>query len=448
MPVLPLAAAVLVLFLGLAWAFRAYPVHGPQASAAALARAKRWPALLLAAMACGFLASFAVPHAGAAQLLRAGCEAAMVGALADWVAVAALFRRIPAVPESDLIARQKDAIGEELAHFVKDRFLDAESLVALIRRHDVAQVAGTWLAQEANARRVAALVLRVVSGALAFVGEQPVLNLLKKGARRYMETVDPAPAIGKLLQPFTWEGRHQQLLDFGLETLLHFLARPDTREMVADAIVQWLRTEHRWKQMVLPTEWLGDKGSEIVAERLGVFLDAIRHDRGHPLRARFDQQVADWVAQLQEDPGTREWWRSFMEELFSDELLTRFVSAQWSAFSDWVRQDIERPDSHLQRNVAAAAVWLGQELARDEELRAALNAQLAAAARRVAPEFGDYLSAHIRDTVRGWDGRELARQVEHALGPRLQKIRVNGTVMGFAIGVLLFFLERGANRWL
>ncbi len=448
MLMLPLAVAGLVAVLGTVWAFRFYPVATLEGREAQLAAAKRQAALLLVGVAAGFLGAFAVPNASASHMLRTGFEAAMVGAIADWIAVSALFRRIWLVGESDVIARQKDTIGGELAHFVQDKFLDPDSLAALIRKHDLGQGVAGWLTQESNTRRLADLLLKTVGGFLHMVEEERVQKLLKDATRALIGQVDLSRSAGQVLEALTADGRHQELLDQLIVKILEACNQRETRDAIADKIVEWLRSEHRFKQLVLPTEWIGAKGGEIIAANLGSFLQEVQADRGHALRTAFDRQVEHLVWRLQTDPIMRRKAEEIKEYLLSDEHLARYASQLWTTLSEWIHKDIESRDSLFHQNLVAAAGWLGRELAADPELRRTLNAQLEAAARSAAPEFADFLARHIRDTVQAWDAREMSHQVELALGARLQKIRWNGTAMGFAIGIVLFLAEQAAGRWL
>lgn len=372
----------------------------------------------------------------------------MVGAIADWFAVAALFRPLPLVTESDLIARQKDSIGDEFAAFVKDKFLDAESVAALIARHDLAQGVAGWLASEANTRQLAAFLGNTLGGALQMLEAERVQALVRHATRAFLDSVDFSRTAGDVLDTLTADGRHQQLLDQLIAKMLDACNRRATREAIAEKIVQWLRTEHRVKQMVLPTEWIGDKGSQIIADNMGAYLEEVRNDPRHPLRSAFDEQVHALVARLRADPLTQAKAQEMKSWLLHDDTLSRYAGELWASLSAWIRRDLESPDSKIHANLVASAGWLARELGADPELRRTLNAQLATAARSAAPDFAEFLTRHIRETVHQWDARQMAHQVELAMGARLQKIRLNGTVMGFVIGLALFVVSEAAARWL
>ena len=445
LPTLGALAGVVV--VGIATALRRAPPAGDQG--ATLAHAKTMALSLLVIMGLVLLASLTMEPGLLADGLRTTSEASIVGGLADWFAVEALFRRLP-VPligrDTDVIARKKDEIGDQLAQFVQDKFLDADSLATLIHRQDLASGLGDWLTQEENARRLGGFVVKCVAGSLHLVEVERVQQLLKDAARLALRRVDLSRSAADVLDTLTAGGRHQELLDQVIATLLQVLDTRRTRDAIADKIVLWLRTEHYRKQLVLPTEWLGSKGSELVAQQLGRYLDEVRRDPRHSLRVAFDEQAARLIERLKADPLMKEKGEEIKNYLMNDEQLARYASQLWGTISAWLHRNVEDSESPLHRNLMSAAGWLGRELAADPELRRTLNAQLEAAARSSAPEFSAYLTTHIRDTVRHWDAREMASQVELSIGPQLQKIRINGTLVGGAIGLLLFVAGEAIRR--
>jgi len=442
-----LAALTGIATLLVLMALRARPRVADQL--ATLAHAKANALMLLAIMGCTLVLSLSLPPGMFADGLRTTSEAAIVGGLADWFAVSALFRPLP-VPvigrDTDVIARKKDEIGDQLATFVQEKFLDADSLAALMRRYDLAAALGGWLSQEANTRRLGGFLVKCVAGSLHLIEEDRVQQLIKDAARTLLAKADLSRSAGEVLDTLTADGRHQQLLDQLIARLLQLLASQRTRDAMADKIVEWLRTEHYRKQLVLPTEWLGEKGSELAARQLGRFLDEVRTDPHHGLRVAFDAHVEDLVARLKTDPVMRQKAEQIKDYLLNDDDLGRYASQLWRTMSAWIHRNVESEDSPLHRNLVAAGGWLGQELAADPELRRTLNDQLEAAARSAAPDFSSYLTTHIRDTVRQWDGREMASQIELSIGPQLQKIRVNGTLVGGAIGLVLFAAGETVRR--
>ncbi|MGN1056397.1 MAG: DUF445 domain-containing protein, partial [Comamonas sp.] len=221
-------------------------------------------------------------------------EAAMVGALADWFAVTALFRRIP-LPlvgrHTAIIPRNKDRIGENLAHFVRDRFLDAPSLIALVRRHDPAASMAQWLSEPANTQLLGQQLARAVAGALEMVQDEQVERWLKRTLRTAMARVDLRQSVASVLAMLTHGDRHQAVLDDVLVRLSVALRQERTRMLIADTLIQWLKREHPLKEKVLPTDWLGDKGAQVIAQALDSILADIAQHPDHALRASFSRSV-------------------------------------------------------------------------------------------------------------------------------------------------------------
>lgn len=424
------------------------------AKEAELARAKRNATLALVAAAAAFLLTLAAPETWWVRCIRMVSEAAMVGGLADWFAVAALFRRIPSgftVPyltaHTAVIPRSKDRIAASLSGFVKEKYLDADSLADLIRRNDLAQRLADWLQHEENTERLTQFLLKLVRGTLDWVEAERFQVLLKAAARTVISKADLSGAAGAVLHTLTAGGRHQHLLDQVIVRLMAKLEEPGTREFIAERIVQWLREGPSWKRRLMPAEWIGDRGAQLVAANLASLLDEVRRDQGHRLRIAFDQQIARLVERLKSDPELLARGEQVKEWLLEDEAMGEYVNALWAQLSAWIRRDLEREDSAMHRNIKAGAAWLGRQLATDADLRRMVNLRLEEGARGAAADFADFLTEHIRETTRQWNAEDLSRQVELNIGKELQAIRLNGTAMGGAIGFLLFAVTQ-LSQWL
>lgn len=416
---------------------------------AELARAKRQATLVLLAAGAVFLLTLFGPDRWWVLCIRMMSEAALVGGLADWFAVAALFRRIPArltVPyltaHTAVIPRSKDRIADSLAGFVKEKYLDPESMAALVRRNDVAQRTAQWLQSPQNTERVAQFALVLVRGMLNWVEAERFQHLLKQAMRTALEKADFSQVGGAFLDTLTRDGRHQVLLDQLMTRVLAAVADPATRSFIAERIVQWLREGGSWKRKVLPAEWMGEQGSRVIATALMDLIEEVRADQGHSLRAHFDREVQRFAGRLKDDPAFLARGEQLKEWLLADEALGDYANALWAQLSEWIRQDLAREDSVIFGNAKRAAAWLGRQLAEDSALRQMINERLEHAARQAGADSANFLADHIRDTTRQWNAGELSRQVELHIGRELQAIRLNGTAMGAAIGFVLFLLTQ------
>ena len=412
--------------------------------AAALRRAKALALALLLGVTLVFALTSWAPRSLGMDCLKAISEAAMVGALADWFAVRALFRRVP-IPfiarHTAIIPRNKDRIGQNLAHFVRDKFLDADSLVALIRRHDVVGLLAQWLVVPENARLLGQQVARMLSAALEMVQDRQVEHLIVKAARALIGRVDLSQAMATVLGALTHNGRHQALLDEALAKLIDMLQVPDTRALIAHTIVQWLKKEHPRKEKMLPTDWLGDQGAALMAHALEGLLAEVARNPEHELRARFDEAVHTLIERLQTDADWAQKAEEVRHYLQTDATLGGYVQALWRGMRAALLRDLQDEHSAVARNIGAMGQWLGQSLARDAALRQALNERLQDWVQGLAPDVSQLVAQHIQDTVQRWDAQELADLVELHIGKDLHYIRINGTLVGGLIGLALFVLS-------
>ncbi|ELD0469851.1 DUF445 domain-containing protein [Escherichia coli] len=386
-----------------------------------LRRAKMLALSLLLIAAATFVVTLFLPPNFWVSGVKAIAEAAMVGALADWFAVVALFRRVP-IPiisrHTAIIPRNKDRIGENLGQFVQEKFLDTQSLVALIRRHEPALLIGNWFSQPENARRVGQHLLQIMSGFLELTDDARIQRLLKRAVHRAIDKVDLSGTSALMLESMTKNDRHQVLLDTLIAQLIALLQRDKSRKFIAQQIVRWLESEHPLKAKILPTEWLGEHSAELVSDAVNSLLDDISRDRAHQIRHAFDRATFALIDKLKNDPE---------------------MAARADAVKSYLK---ESEDSRVKERIARAGQWFGETLIADDALRASLNGHLEQAAHRVAPEFSAFLTRHISDTVKSWDARDMSRQIELNIGKDLQFIRVNGTLVGGCIGLILYLLSQ------
>ncbi|MCP1206748.1 DUF445 domain-containing protein [Pantoea sp. B550] len=410
-----------------------------------LKRMKRLALLLLLLAVATFVVTLFLPPGFWVSGVKAIAEAAMVGALADWFAVVALFRRVP-VPfisrHTAIIPRNKDRIGENLGRFVQEKFLDTDSLLNLIRRHDPSNLLAQWLNAPGNADRVGRHLLQVMRGFLDLTDDARIQTFMRRAVHRAIDKVDLSQTSAMVLESLTKNNRHQALLDAAIDQLLKLLHKPSTREFIAMQLVRWLKREHPIKAKMLPTEWLGEHSAELVANAVDSLLDDVALDQGHELRLGFNRAVDKLIVKLQNDPEMAERAEEIKGWLKEDASFNRYIGELWNDMRNWLKADLSSEDSRVQEKVRGAALWLGETLAADPALRDSMNQHLEQAARSVAPEFAGFLTRHISDTVKSWDARDMSQQIELNIGKDLQFIRINGTLVGGTIGLILYLLSQ------
>ncbi|MFS7194766.1 DUF445 domain-containing protein [Rahnella inusitata] len=410
-----------------------------------LRRSKRNALGLLLIAAALFVITLFLPPNFWVSGLKAISEAAMVGAMADWFAVVALFRRVP-VPfvsaHTAIIPRNKDKIADNLAVFVQEKFLAPATLINLIRQHDPAQMLTDWLNAPENAQRFAKYAVKLIRGFLDVTDDQRIAQLIRRAIYRVIDKIDLSASIATLLESLTKNGRHQELLDQAMDQLEILLAKDSTRTFISAQIVGWMKREHPMTARLLPTGWLGRNGADMVSNAVNSVLDDMGNDKTHAFRKGFDRSVQSFIWKLQNDPATAQKAEEIKQYLKDDEKLNAYVLQLWGDMRNWLKEDLENEDSRVLAKVTESGQWLGNALAQDEKLRSSLNLQMETIAGKVAPDFAAFLTRHISDTVKGWDPRDMSRQIELNIGKDLQFIRINGTLVGAFIGLVLYLLSQ------
>ncbi|WP_447866279.1 DUF445 domain-containing protein [Rahnella bonaserana] len=410
-----------------------------------LRRSKRNALGLLLIAAALFVITLFLPPNFWVSGLKAISEAAMVGAMADWFAVVALFRRVP-VPfvasHTAIIPKNKDKIADNLAVFVQEKFLAPATLITLIRQHDPARMLTDWLNAPDNAQRFASYAVKMIRGFLDVTDDQRIAQLMRRALYRVIDKIDLSASIATLLESLTKNGRHQELLDQAMDQLEILLAKDSTRQFISAQIVGWMKREHPLTAKLLPTGWLGRNGADLVSNAVNSVLDDMGNDKTHAFRKGFDRSVQNFIWKLQNDPATAQKAEDIKQYLKDDEKLNAYVLQLWGDMRIWLKEDLESDDSRVFAKVTESGQWLGNALAQDEKLRHSLNQQMETIAEKVAPEFAEFLTRHISDTVKGWDPRDMSRQIELNIGKDLQFIRINGTLVGAFIGLALYLLSQ------
>jgi uncharacterized membrane-anchored protein YjiN (DUF445 family) len=460
-------------------------VHDPALKRARLVRMKRVATGLLLAVTAVFVAARLLEARYPwLAVVRATAEAAMVGALADWFAVTALFRRplgLP-IPHTAIVPTRKDQIGRSLGNFVQNNFLSREVIAVKLGELGVARRIAQWISKPENARKVSAHTARALSGAVQVLRDEDVQELIDRSVVARVRATRVAPVVGNVLSVITAENRHQELLDEALRLLDRAV---DQNE---DVIRDRIREESPWW---LP-ERVDDKIHDKIVAAIENTLHAVSLDPTHPLRRRFDDAVHRFVDRLRNSPEVIAKGEELKEELLAHPAVRQFSAAVWadakravlryaerhgaaagalpalppgsaaesqaSDPSDIARSDGAAPDdprgAPLDAAGAASAdggdlrpvergiVSFGQAMLDDAELLAKVDGWILDATLYVVEQYRTEVGQFIAETVRGWDPDETTKKIELAVGRDLQFIRINGTIMGGLVGLLLYVLSR------
>ncbi|WP_250526827.1 DUF445 domain-containing protein [Caballeronia sp. GAWG2-1] len=415
-----------------------------QDKAVALKRMKWFAAALLVAAGALFALAKSQHDAGAWAWVSSFAEAAMVGALADWFAVVALFRHplgVP-IPHTAILPANKARVADNLAAFVRDRFLGTDALVARVNAFDPASRLSLWLAEPKNAALLGNKAVTAVGQLLSLIDDERVKSMLHEAIRRRAEQFDLAGAAGEVLSTLTEDRRHQLLLDEGLKQMAAWLDKPEVQEMLAARIVGVAGEEYpKLIGMLgfvgLNAEELGAKFATGLVRGANQWLHDVSEDPEHERRKAFDEAVARFIERLRSDPAFKSRIDDHKREWLARPELRGYVSGLWDEFIGWLDADLKRPDSTLHARVVAVAGSFAQALGGDPALRDSINEHMRDALKALAPELREGIAKHIAATVKQWDDATLVRDVELNIGRDLQFIRVNGTLVGGAVGLLI-----------
>ncbi|SPU50790.1 Predicted membrane protein [Bordetella trematum] len=355
----------------------------------------------------------------------------------------ALFRRplgLP-IPHTAIIPNSKDRIGDNLAAFVRDHFLDPDSLLERLRVFNPAGRLARWLAQPAQARALAQETRQLAVQAIDLLDETAVRGAIRQFLDDALQRWDAARTAGDVLALLTRDGRHQDLLNAALERLAGYLGQEDVKARASALLLRFARKE--WPRIIATVDLVAsvDNMAGNLADRLArALIDELREVLGqpeHPVRRDYEAWVMAYIERLRADPEVGETVQALKARWLADPQVQRYVQQLWEDVQGLLRRDLQREDSVLARHLETALGSLAQRLRRDERLRAALNAHILGAARRLSGRLRHGVTAHISRTVKQWDERHLVQELELAVGRDLQYVRFNGTLVGGLIGLAL-----------
>jgi len=389
---------------------------------------KRLPLLLLGLMAVLFLLTLNRPE-GWAGWLQAFAEAGMVGALADWFAVVALFRHpmgLP-IPHTAIIPNRKNEIGDNLARFVADHFLDPAVVRARLQGVNLARKAATWLKSPPGQARVQDLGVRVAQWMLGALHEARVRGFIGRLGSRQLAQLDLAPLLGKTLDWLVQDRRHQEVLTQSLRFALVTLH--DHRETIRGNV----QRESPWW---LPG-FIDDRVVVQMLDRIETLLLEMSLDPDHRLRGDFDRWASGWAETLQSSPEYRDWGTQLKTDLLANPGLQDYLYGLWADLVAGLEKDLHDPDSRIREELGRSAAGLAAGLESDQAMQDWANAWLVELAVVTVEENRHAMASLISDTVRSWDARETSQRIEAAIGRDLQFIRVNGTLVGGLVGLAI-----------
>jgi uncharacterized membrane-anchored protein YjiN (DUF445 family) len=366
--------------------------------------------------------------------VRAAAEAGMVGALADWFAVTALFKHplgIP-IPHTAIIKRKKDQLGEGLGAFVRENFMSPEVVETKLRGAEVAGRLGKWLSDTSHAERVAAEASTMLRVLVEMLRDEDVQQVLDRMIVRRIAEPQWGPPIGRVLASLLQEGRQEALI-----------------QLLADRAFEWSLNSGEVIERVIerdsPTwspRWVDHLVGDRIHRELMDFTDKVRRNPDHELRRSATKFLFEFADDLQHDEATIERAENVKEQIMARDEVARAAETAWTAAKRIILESVDDPSSALRSRIADSVVHIGESLRDDSELRDKVDNWIVRAAQHLVEQYGTEITAIITETIERWDADEASRRIELHVGRDLQFIRINGTVVGSLAGLAIYSIAQ------
>jgi uncharacterized membrane-anchored protein YjiN (DUF445 family) len=411
--------------------------HGKEYEAAqrrALGKMKVIAASMLIAMAAIFIVSKCLEKAHPfLAIIAAFSEAAMVGALADWFAVTALFRHpldIP-IPHTAIIPRNKERFGNNLARFIRDNFLSREAVDQKLRTIDFAEWIAQTLSDETNAKMIAERFSTYLQAVAKKIDDNKLKAFVSETFQDNMKRIRILPFLGGVLESFTEENRHQEVLNEVLAIIGKVLEENKAK------IQERMHRENPW--------WMPDFVDDVIFNRIigkvEEILDNIRNDRKHEIRNSFNNTVQRFIDNMKESESFSLRAEQMKNEFFGNQKVKKHFQNLWNEIKGKIINGLKTPGSQIRKQIEAGIVAFGRNLTNNNYLRERLNTWLHDSILNLTNRYSDSIITIISDTVRKWDADKTSRRIELYIGKDLQWIRINGTLVGGLVGLLIYFFS-------
>ncbi|WP_324751037.1 DUF445 domain-containing protein [Sphingomonas sp. LY54] len=390
---------------------------------------------MLVAMAAVFLISNrfdeAYPWLG---FVKAFAEAAMVGGLADWFAVTALFRHplgLP-IPHTAIIPRNKDRIGDTLALFLRDNFLTPSVVARRMRGLDVAGAIGRFLTDPPGEGRLRQGASGLMANILEALDQERLGGMVKSAVANRIRSVEVSPLLGQTLDSAINEDRHVPILD----GIITWAGR--TLDANEDMIRGMVHDRANW---LVRFAGLDEKLADGIIDGMRRLTIAMATDTQHPLRLKAEEALAMLAWDLQYDDAMRDKVEQAKNEIVANKAVTDWIEGLWEKTRAGLLKAARDPDATMAGKFGEAIRALGETLQQDERLKATINQFARRALVGAVAAYGTGIVTLVSDTIRGWDARTVTDRLESAVGRDLQYIRINGTLVGGLVGLLIHTVE-------
>jgi uncharacterized membrane-anchored protein YjiN (DUF445 family) len=394
---------------------------------------RRWKrranGFLLAAFLVFLASHFLGGDSAVNGFVKAASEAALIGGIADWFAVTALFRHplgIP-IPHTALIPRSKDEIGRGLAEFVHQNFLDPTSLSKWIIDADIAGRMATWLDSSDHAALAARRSIETAATMAASLDDERVASVVTQTSLDWLRQTPVTPLISLVVDAWLKSGRTQESIEAGLKGI---------EVVLVDNLPYFKESFARSKPWWVPT-WAEDLLFERIIASFRVLVSDVIADPAHPVRSDIERMLASLADDLRNSEDLAQRIEASKLRILDSPELAAAIQSQWQLLHESIDRAVDQPSSELENRLAELIQWWSRRVLEDAPLRMRIDGWIAESAERLAGKWDEEVIAMIETTVAGWDATEISHRLEMQLGRDLQFVRINGTVVGGLVGIAI-----------
>ncbi|HEV7591030.1 MAG TPA: DUF445 domain-containing protein [Longimicrobium sp.] len=366
--------------------------------------------------------------------VRATAEASMVGGLADWFAVTALFRYPMGIhiPHTAIIPNRKERIGRSLGNFVQNNFLSPAVIKARLQGAGIAAKLAEWLSQPEHGEMVGKHAAAVVTGVVQVLKDEEVQELIESSVIKRARDTQVAPVVGRVLSLMTHGDRHQELLDSALKLVDRLIEenREGLRQRIRDELPWWVPTP------------IDEKIYQKIITGVEKTLEEVATNHDHPLRQRYNEAMQEFIEKLRTSPEMIERGEHLKEELLEHPVVRGYSASLWGDLKASVLRHAADPGSEFRRRIAHTVTRFAESMRGDPELLAKVDGWVEGAVLYFVEQYRGEVAELISSTVAAWDPEDTTRKIELQIGKDLQFIRINGTLVGGLAGLLIYTLSQ------
>jgi uncharacterized membrane-anchored protein YjiN (DUF445 family) len=342
------------------------------------------------------------------------------------------------IPHTAIIRNKKDAIAGNLAGFIRDKFLASDTLIAKLRAYNPAEHLAEYLMSRENAAGLAKGLTRLCADSLDFIDDERVQRFLRAALSSRIDSFDCATSAGQVLDALRTDNRHQAVLDDLLQRCAAWLAGEEAQAKLARAIEDMAAKEYPLLMAFMPNKDQFARGAgEKIVKRINAYIQEVNADPAHEVRYRFDTAVTGFIARLKTDGALRTKVEAIKRDVVHNQAISDYALGIASDLKGWLKSDLQQTQSQVQEKIGLAVAGLGTTLANNQGLKESLNEHLETLVRHYGDTLRTAIAGHISGTMQQWESDDYTDEIELSIGSDLQFIRMNGTLVGGVIGLLL-----------